>query len=121
MQRLTKLARGAKVDATPECLVESESRRPVGECILEAADTLRANLLIMGLHDSGLHDSSRRCGISHVNSSTAYDVACQAATPVMTVNFPSRNIDIRPRPTEIAASPLSPTGLIRTRGLGVKW
>ena len=116
MQRLTKLARGAKVDVTPECLVESESRRPLGECILEAADTLRANLIIVGLHDS-----SRRCGISHVNSSTAYDVACQAATPVMTVNFPSRNIDIRPRPTEIAASPLSQVDLTRIRGLGVKW
>ncbi len=116
MQRLTRLARGAEVDATPECLVESESRRPVGESILEAADTLRANLIIMGLHDS-----SRRGGISHVNSSTAYDVACQATTPVMTVNFPSGNIEIRPRPTEIAASPLSQADLTRIRGLGVSW
>ena len=116
MQRLTKLARDAKLDATPECLVESESRRPVGECILETADTLRANLIIMGLHDS-----SRRGGISHVNSTTAYDVACQAATPVMTVNFPSGNVDIRLRPTEIAASPLSQADLTRIRGLGVKW
>jgi len=116
MQRLTKLARGAKLHATPECLVESESRKPVGECILEAADTLRANLIIMGLHDS-----SRRGGISHVNSTTAYDVACEAASPVMTVNFPSGNIDIRPRPTEIAASPLSQADLTRIRGLGVRW
>lgn len=116
MRRLTKLASDAKLDATPECLVESESKTPVGECILEAADTLRADLIIVGLHDS-----CRREGISHVNSTTAYDVACQAATPVMTVNFPSGNVEIRARPTEIAASPLSQADLTRIRGLGVKW
>lgn len=116
MHRLTKLAHAVKLDPTPECLVESESRRPVDECILAAADTLRADLIIMGLHDS-----SRPGGISHVNSSTAYDVACQAARPVMTVNFASGNVDIRLRPTEIAASPLSQADLTRIRGLGVKW
>ena len=116
LQRLTELARVGNLDATPECLVESESKRPVGECILEAADTVRADLIIMGLHDSGC-----RGGISHVNSSTAYDVACQAGTPVMTVNYPSGNVDIRPSTTEIATSPLSQAELIRIRGLGVKW
>ena len=97
----------------------SSSRNQKGPWVsvsLEAADTLRADLIIVGLHDS-----SRREGISHVNSTTAYDVACQAATPVMTVNFPSGNVEIRPRPTEIAASPLSQADLTRIRGLGVKW
>jgi nucleotide-binding universal stress UspA family protein len=116
LQRMTELAGCADLDAAPECLVESESRRPVGESILQAADTLGADLIIMGLHDSAC-----RGGISHINSSTAYDVACLAGTPVMTVNYPSGNVDIRPRHTEIAASTLSRADSIRVRGLGVKW
>jgi hypothetical protein len=98
-----------------ECLIEAESNRPVSECILEAADTLQADLIIMGLHDSVY-----RGGNSLVKSSTAYDVVCQAVTPVMTVNYASGNIDIGPRSSEIAASPLSLADLIRIRGLGVQ-
>ena len=116
LRRMAELARGANLGSTPECLMESESKRPVGECILKAAGTLRADLIIMGLHDS-----SRRGGISHVNSSTAYDVACQADAAVMTVNYPSASVEIRSRSTEMAASPLSQADSIRVRGLGLKW
>ena len=116
LKRLTALARGANLDVTPECLVEPQSNRSAGECILEAADALQADLIIVGLHDS-----VRREGMSLVNSSTAYDVACQAGTPVMTVNYPSVNVSVRPRSTEIAASPLSAADFARIRGLGVKW
>jgi hypothetical protein len=49
---MTELAHCADRDAAPECLVESKSKKPVGESILHAADTLRAALLIMGLRDS---------------------------------------------------------------------
>jgi nucleotide-binding universal stress UspA family protein len=114
MQWMTELAGGADLHATPECLVESESKTPVAESILEVADTLRADLIIMGLHDSAYHGR-----ISPVSSSTAYDVACQAGSPVMTVNYLSGN-DIRSRFSEIAASPLSHADLIHSRGLGVK-
>ena len=111
-----ELARDANLDGTPERHVALKSKKPVSECILETAERLRADLIIMGLHYSA-HTGV----LSHLNWTTAYDVVCHAGTPVLTVNYPSRNRDIRPRPTQITVPSLSQADLIRIRGFGVKW
>ena len=115
-QLLAPLTRDSNLDVTPECHVELESKKPVSEWILETADRLRADLIIMGLHYSA-HSGV----LSHFNWTTAYDVVCQATTPVLTVNDPSGNLDIRPKPAQITVSPLSQADLIRIRGFGAKW
>jgi nucleotide-binding universal stress UspA family protein len=116
LQCLTELADNAGLDLRPELYAEFKSGRPVSEKILEAAERLGADLIIMGLHYSA------HTGVpSHLNWTTAYDVVCHAGTPVLTVNYPSGNLDIRPRPTQITMSPLSQADLIRIRGFGVKW
>ena len=115
LQRLTELADDAGLDTRPRLYVEFKSARPVSEQILETADKLRADLIIMGLHDSA------HAGIiSHLNLATTYDVVCEASSPVLTVNCFS-GYDVRPRPTEVTASPLSETDGIRSHGLGMKW
>jgi nucleotide-binding universal stress UspA family protein len=115
LQRLTELADNAGLDVRPELYVEFESGRPVSKRILETADKLRANLIIMGLHDSAYTGV-----ISHLDFATAYDVVCQASSPVLTVICFS-GYDIRPRPTEVTASPLSGADVIRSHGFGAKW
>ena len=100
-QRLTALADNAGLDLRPELYAEFESGPPVSEKILETADKLRANLIIMGLHDSA-HTGI----ISHLDLTTTYDVVCQASSPVLTVNCFS-GYDVRPRPTEETPSPVS--------------
>ena len=78
---MAELARRANLDVKPECRVESESNEPISERILETAERLQADLIIMGLHPSA------QVGvISHLNWTTAYDVVCHAASPVLTVN-----------------------------------
>jgi len=116
LQRLTELADNAGLDLRPELCAEFKSGRPVSENILETAERLGADLIIMGLHYSA-HTGV----LSHLNWTTAYDVVCHAGTPVLTVNYPSGNLDIRPRPTQTTVSPLSQADLIRIRGFGVKW
>ena len=116
LQQSAELARDANLDGMPERHVALKSKKPVSECILETAERLRADLIIMGLHYSA-HTGV----LSHLNWTTAYDVVCHAGTPVLTVNYPSGNLDIRPRPTQTTVSPLSQADLIRIRGLGVKW
>jgi nucleotide-binding universal stress UspA family protein len=81
VQRLTELADNAGFDLRPELYVEFESERPVSEKILETAGRLRADLIIMGLHDSAYTGV-----ISHLDLATTYDVICQASSPVLTVN-----------------------------------
>ena len=81
LQRLAELADDAGLDLRPELYAEFESGRPVSEKILETADKLRADLIIMGLHDSA-HTGV----ISHLDLATTYDVVCQAGSPVLTVN-----------------------------------
>ncbi len=116
LQRLTELADNAGLDLRPELYAEFKSGRPVSEKILETAERLGADLIIMGLHYSA------HTGVpSHLNWTTAYDVVCHAGTPVLTVNYPSGNLDIRPRSTQLTVSPLSQADLIRIRGFGVKW
>lgn len=89
-QRLTELADDARLELRPEFYVECESARPVSEKILETADKLRADLIIMGLHRSAHTEV-----ISHLDLATSYDVVCQACSPVLTVNCFSR-YDVRP-------------------------
>jgi nucleotide-binding universal stress UspA family protein len=99
LQRLTELADNAGLDLRPELYAEFESGRPVSEKILETADKLRADLIIMGLHDSA-HTGV----ISHLDLASTYDVVCQASSPILTVNCFS-GYDVRPRPAEVTASP----------------
>ena len=115
LQRLTELADDAGLDLRPELYAEFESGRPVSEKILETADKLRADLIIMGLHDSA-HTGI----ISHLDLATTYDVVCQASSPVLTVNCFS-GYDTRARPTKVTASPLSETEVICSHGSGAKW
>ena len=68
----------------------------------------------------GLHDSAYAGVISHLDLATTYEVVCQAGSPVLTVNCSSGH-DLRPRPTEVTASPLSEADVIRSHGFGVKW
>lgn len=112
---MAELARNGKLDVRPECRVEL-SNKPISERILETAERLRADLIIMGLH------SSAQFGVmSHLNWTTAYDVVCHAASPVLTVNCASGNGHIGPNASQVPTPPLSHTDLIRIRGLGVKW
>ena len=115
LQRLAELADDAGLDTRPELYAEFKSARPVSEKILETADKLRADLIIMGLHDSA-HTGV----ISHLDLATTYDVVCQAGSPVLTVNC-SSGYDLRARPTEVTASPLSGADVIRSHGFGAKW
>jgi nucleotide-binding universal stress UspA family protein len=115
LQRLTELAENAGLDTRPQLYAEFKSARPVSEKILETADKLQADLIIMGLHDSA-HTGV----ISHLDLATTYDVVCQAGSPVLTVNCSSR-YDLGARPTKVTASPLSETNVIRSPGFGAKW
>jgi nucleotide-binding universal stress UspA family protein len=78
LQRLTELVNDAGLDLKPELYVESKSERPVSEKIIEAAGTLRADLIMMGLHHSDYAGV-----ISHLDLAITYDVACQAGCPVL--------------------------------------
>jgi nucleotide-binding universal stress UspA family protein len=115
LQRLTELADDSGLDPRPEVYVAFDSERPVSEKILETADRLRADLIIMGVHDSA------HAGIvSHLDLATTYDVVCHASSPVLTVNCFS-GYDVGPRATEVTASPLSETDGVRGDGFGMKW
>ncbi len=89
LERLSQLADNAALDLRPELYVEFESERPVSEKILETADKLRADLIIMGLHNS-----AHAGVISHLDLATTYDVVCQAGSPVLTVHC-SSGYDLR--------------------------
>lgn len=116
LQRVAEITRNANLDVRPECRVEFESSKPISEWILETAERLQAGLVIMGLH------SSAHFGVmSHLNWTTAYDVVCHAASPVLTVSCASGNGYIGPKVSQVATPPLSHTDLIRIHGLGVKW
>lgn len=115
LQRLAELADDAGLDTRPRLFAEFKSARPVSQKILETADKLGADLIILGLHDSA------QAGIiSHLDLATTYDVVCQAGSPVFTVNC-SLGYDLRPRPIEVTASPLSGADGIRSHGFGAKW
>jgi nucleotide-binding universal stress UspA family protein len=84
LECLSQLADNAGLDLRPELYVEFESEKPVSEKILDTAEKLGADLIIMGLHDSA------HTGIVwHLDLATTYDVVCQAGSPVLTVNCSS--------------------------------
>ena len=114
LQRLTQLADNAGLDPRPELYVEFESERLVSEKILETADKLRADLIIMGLHHSAYAGV-----ISHLDLATTYEVVCQAGSPVLTVSCSSGYL--RAQAAEVTASPASGTDVVRSHGFGAKW
>ena len=87
LRRLAELADDTGLDTRPQLYAKFKSARPVSETILEIADKLRADLIIMGLHDSA-HTGI----ISHLDLATTYDVVCQAGSPVLTVNCSSGSL-----------------------------
>jgi nucleotide-binding universal stress UspA family protein len=115
LERLSQLADNAALGLRPEFYVEFESERPVREKILETADRLRADLIIMGLHRSAYAGV-----ISHLDLATTYEVVCDANSPVLMIGCRS-GYDFRPRATEVTASPWSEADVIRSHGFGAKW
>jgi nucleotide-binding universal stress UspA family protein len=98
-ERLSQLADDATLDLKPELYVEFGSERPISEKILQTADKVRANLIIMGLHGSA------HTGIlSHLDLGTTYDVISQASSPVLTIDYSSGD-NLRARSTEVTAAP----------------
>jgi len=115
LERLSQLAHNATLDLKPELYVEFGSEKPVSEKILETADKVRANLIIMGLHGSA------HTGIlSHLDLATTYDVISQACSPVLTIDYSSGD-NLRARSTEVTAAPFSGADAIRRNRFGVKW
>ena len=110
LQRLAELADDAGLDTRPELYAEFKSRQPVSEQILETAEKLRADLIIMGLHHSA-HAGL----ISHLDLATTYKVVCDANSPVLTVSCRS-GYAFRPQATEVTASPWSKADAIRSHG-----
>jgi len=80
LRRLEELTRNARLEVRPEFHVEFESASPVSETILQAAQEPRVDLIVMGLHRS-THIGT----VSHMSWTTAYEVVCRAACPVLTV------------------------------------
>jgi nucleotide-binding universal stress UspA family protein len=78
LRRLKELAvQNADLAVKPEFMVEFGLP---GEMILQTADTLKADAIIMGLHRSA------HIGVaSHMPWATAYEVVCRASCPVLTV------------------------------------
>ena len=84
LERLSQIADNTSLDLRPELCLEFASERPVSEKILETADRLHADVIIMGCHDSAY-----TAVISHLDLATTYDVVCQAGSPVLTLHCPS--------------------------------
>lgn len=78
LKRLEKLIEeSTPLNVQPEFMVKFGIP---GKMILQAAQKLRADLIIMGLHRSGHIDTA-----SHLPWATAYQVVCGATCPVLTV------------------------------------
>jgi len=78
LRRLEELtAQNAELAVKPEFMVEFGLP---GEMILQTADTLKADAIIMGLHRSAHIGAA-----SHMPWATAYEVVCRASCPVLTV------------------------------------
>ena len=116
LRRLEDLTRNVGLDVTPEFHIEFASTKPTCERILETAERLGADLIIMGVH--GFTHARL---VSHFSRATAYDVACHARSPVLTLNCPTHHVENRSTANETANSPLSEGDLIRVHGLGAKW
>jgi len=115
LECLSQLADNAGLDLRAELYVEFESGAPVSEKILETAEKLEADLILMGLHESAYTGV-----ISHLDLATTYDVVCHARSPVLTFNCSSGS-DLGLQPTRVTSSPLLQADVIGTHGLGAKW
>jgi len=79
---LAELASQAVVEVRPELCAEFESM-PMSERILEAAQRIRADLVIMGVRHRA------HAGVfSHVGSDMAYELICHASSPILFVPVP---------------------------------
>ena len=114
LERLLQLADNAGLDLTPELYVEFDSGAPASEKILQTAEKIEADVIIMGLHESALPGV-----ISHLDLATTYDVVCQAHSPVLTFNCSSEH-GPGSQPTRVTTSPSLQAGVISTDGLGAK-
>ena len=79
LQQLQELTRGITLAVRPESVVEFCPSGPVSEKILEVAEKLRVDLIIMGLRRTTYVDTA-----SHMTWATAYEVVCAAGCPVLT-------------------------------------
>jgi len=79
LQRLEELTLNSTLKVTPEFVVEYCSAGPISEKILETAENLKVDLIIMGLRRSTYVEAT-----SHALWATAYDVVCGAECPVVT-------------------------------------
>jgi nucleotide-binding universal stress UspA family protein len=81
LQQLEELTSCSKELAVkPECVVAFQSASPVSETILQTAENLKVDAIIMGLHRSVYIGTA-----SHMPWATAYEVVCGASCPVLTV------------------------------------
>ncbi len=78
LRRLDELtSRNTELTVKPQFLVEFG---PPGERILQVADSLKADAIVMGLHRS-----THIATATHLPWATAYEVVCGAGCPVLTV------------------------------------
>jgi nucleotide-binding universal stress UspA family protein len=80
LRRLQELTRNATLEVRPEFVAEFGTAIPVSDKILETAEKLTVDVVIMGLHRS-THIGT----VSHMPWATAYEVVCHAGCPVLTV------------------------------------
>lgn len=79
LQALEDVSRKGTLKVKPECVVEYCSAGPISEKILETAEKLKVDLIIMGLRRSTHVEAA-----SHAPWATAYEVVCGAGCPVVT-------------------------------------
>lgn len=79
-KRLRRLVRDIPSKMEPEFVVEDASPHPIADQILASAARMKVDLIVMGLRRS-THVSTA----SHLPWTTAYEVACEADCPVLTV------------------------------------
>ncbi|MBZ5664139.1 MAG: universal stress protein [Acidobacteriia bacterium] len=80
LRRLEELTQNATLEVRPEFAVEFGSTNSVSEKILQTAEKLMVDAIIMGLHRSA-HIAT----VTHMPWATAYEVVCGARCPVLTV------------------------------------
>ena len=80
LQRLEELTLNSPLKVRPEFVVEYCSAGPISEKILDTAENLKVDLIVMGLRRSKYVEAT-----SHAPWATAYEVVCGAGCPVVTV------------------------------------
>jgi nucleotide-binding universal stress UspA family protein len=80
LRRLEDLVRHVPLKIPPEFRVEFGAAAAMSEKILETAESIQAEIIVMGLHRSKYVGTA-----SHLPWATAYDVVCRAGCPVLTV------------------------------------